>query len=163
AEMARLEDIVLAFGKAALLEEDANVVDPGVGIFSSASDKADGDEASPKHVLDKLKEGVKHVRQQYPGALNAVLGFESYMALVQDDNKEPGLKRAKATLGGGEVGQIPYNTTRAPRDKAIAVFAPDPGALDLVWTQRPQITHLQVTDGNALLRLEEAFVLRIKD
>lgn len=164
AEMARVEDIVLAYGKDSGFGKDtADNLAAGLLTGGKLANPPAG--AGAKEVLATLREGVKGVRHNYAGSLNAAFGFESWMALVQEEKEDSGTKRAKATLGTphGHIGQIPFDSKHAPNGLAVAVFAPDPGALDLVWTQRPTITHVSVENGDAVLRLEEAFVLRIKD
>lgn len=162
ARLAQLEDLVLAYGKKASDHGTApdTVEVHGPGILTSKATETEGTTA-----LIQLKECVRTLnRANRPGPYNAVMGFDARMSLVMG-SKDHDLDAGRRILGSVEAGiaQIPAEAAASKADHVVAAFVPDSSVLDLVWTQRPQIAHVSMTDGNMTLRLEEAFVLRIKD
>lgn len=162
ARLAQLEDLVLAYGKKAAEHGTApdKVEVHGPGILTSGATETAG--ATP---LIQLKECVRTLnRANRPGPYNAVLGFDARMSLVMG-SRDHDLDAGRRILGSVEAGiaQIPAESEAADGDHVVAAFVPDSSVLDLVWTQRPQIAHVATADGNMTLRLEEAFVLRVKD
>ena len=160
--LAYVEDNVLAHGSAAgtprtrASETVSESLRRAKGVFGAKAD------ASKKEKLfDALNEGVRRVRREgYTGALRAAFGFEIWSRIAEEDES------ATSCLGPGDAASACVPPDGAPasdnRDRWAAIFAPDPGAIDLVWTQRPRIIYVGISDGNLTLRIEEAFLLRVK-
>ncbi|MBX3234357.1 MAG: hypothetical protein KIT84_40515 [Labilithrix sp.] len=178
-ELALWEDRLLAFGPAAAgpgsippaggapaLPNPPNDIkienDPRtVGLLSGQGLTGNGAD-----VLDRMKQGVRSVRRRlHTKTLSAAVGFDAYMTLVQDPNRRLGLDRARDVLGSKDaaLASVPPDDPACGRDEKLAVFTPDPGVLDLVWAQRPRISFVGTDNGDLKLRLEEAFLLRIKN
>ncbi|HTJ83353.1 MAG TPA: family 1 encapsulin nanocompartment shell protein [Polyangiaceae bacterium] len=157
--LAQKEDHVLALGYATAAPPDAAPPDegllrPGIPIV----DCKDG------HV-EALTRAARCIRSAgYAGTFRAALGFDVWTALATKDPDKTitGLDRARLALGALDAAMIAL-PPHTESDASSIVFAPSPGALDLVWSKRTHIAYVGTTNGGLDLRVEEAFLLRVAD
>lgn len=161
-QLAQWEDRVIAYGNDKLGNPPGVALDLPVGLrglFTTIlSDKGDAIPSVKRAAREVLLHG-----HQYP--LAAACGLEAYLALVEGGTgSRSDLDRARDFLGSEDASivRLPPDPTFG-RDHVVAVFHADISTMDLVWAQRPTISYAGTDDGDLKLRLEEAFLFRIKD
>jgi uncharacterized linocin/CFP29 family protein len=158
--LAQNEDHVLVLGYATAAPPDLapppdeGLLRPGIPVIDRKDD----------HV-EALTRAARCIRSAgYAGTFRAALGFDVWTALAtkDPDKKITGLDRARLALGALDAAMVAL-PPHAKSDASSIVFAPLPGALDLVWSKRTHIAYVGTTNGGLDLRVEEAFLLRVAD
>jgi hypothetical protein len=168
--LARLEDLVLALGETSKTKLQAgDEVEPKklnhAGLIGGTSN-------AKNDAIQALSDSALVVRSNgNGGVLSGAMGFAAWSELATKSagtKGDSGFSRARQALGAPDARLValpPFDSAANPTtlDKRVLALAPNPGAIDLVWSYRPRITHLETTRGDSLLCLEEAFLLRIMD
>lgn len=163
-QLARLEDFTLAFGNSHAFP------DKGVSTLIENLVRSNHLVRTPAprsvNVITSIIEAAHEIRQKDAiGPLHAVLGSKAWDELAKKDvgARVPGLEEAKHALGSPEARLARLPAVGDDYDHTVTVFSASPTVLDLVWAQPVRMTHVGTDDGDLMLRLEQAFYLRIID
>lgn len=170
--IAAAEDAVLMYGgRADLTAYDVEV--RGLGKETPGLATRPGGAAAPPvqngpYVsLDGLVAATGAARDRgWFGPFNAALDVEYWNSLAASfaGSSTDGFRRASRVLGSPQESRLGLAPKLKDAKYPLAVvFEPCASILDLVTVHPPRLSHVEMKDGDVILRVEEAFFLRLFD
>jgi len=168
--LAAAEDAVLMYGGLASLTggvEARGLRKTTPGLATYAGVLAPPESGGPYAGLDGLVAAAAKLRERgWHGPFNAALDVNYWNALARTypGRNTDGFRRGARILGseqGSQFGLAP------PLDKdsepLAVVFEPSESIVEFVTVHPPRLSHVEMDDGDLVLRIEEAFLLRLFD
>ena len=168
--LAAAEDAVLMYGGLAVLGADVDarglrIETPGLATYGGAIVTPVG--GGPFAALDGLVAAARDLRKRgWHGPFNAALDVDYWNALAMTfpGRNTDGFRRAARILGSEQdsrFGLAPPGL--GSEDPLAVVFEPSASIVELATVHPPRLSHVEMKDGDVILRIEEAFLLRLFD